>query len=263
MTPEETAAKYGRAIDNVSDSLEMARRSMAPRERTFQVTSDGFPEQLKVARVGVGPLKTDWGRFHLFSFQVDDRWQRYTVFFKGEVTRSFDLELAGAGGELLMRIDSGCETGQIFHDKTCECREQLHDAILRISEAPVGMVIHIPNQDGRGLGLPFKLATLRLIDEVGVDTIEASAMLDPDGSRDTRTYAGVVAILRFLNIDPAKMSLAILTNNPKKVPTLEENGYKVRYVPILIPPTELTRPHLEAKQKEMGHKLGFNEDGDK
>ena len=78
-----------------------------------------------------------------------------------------------------------------------------------------------------------------------------------------RTYAGVVAILRFLNIAPANTSMAILTNNPKKVPTLDENGYKVRYVPILIPPTELTRPHLEAKQKDMGHKLGFDEDGDK
>ena len=33
-----------------------------------------------------------------------------------------------------------------------------------------------------------------------------------------------------------------------------ENGYGIETVPVVIPPTDLTRRHLAAKQKELGHK---------
>src|ERR1039457_6186002 len=36
--------------------------------------------------------------------------------------------------------------------------------------------------------------------DLGVHTVDSFAMLDPDGRRDIRNYAGVIAILKFLDI---------------------------------------------------------------
>jgi orotidine-5'-phosphate decarboxylase len=122
-----------------------------------------------------------------------------------------------------------------------------------IREAGEGLIINIPRQDGRGLGLPFKLATLRIQWDLGVDTVTASALLDPDGSRDTRTYAGIVAILQFLNI-PKTSTLHLESNNPEKMKVFPENGYSLSDLrPVVIHPTKYTRHHLEAKEKELGH----------
>ncbi len=230
---------------------------MAPREKVFEISESGFKQHLRISRLGVGPLNTAIARLHLFAFHVADRWQKYSVLVKGTLSRSFDLILDDACDELLLRVDSGCETGQMFHERTCECRQQLDKCIEMISRVPVGMIINIPTQDGRGMGLPFKLATLRLQDDLGVDTVESSAMLEPDSSRDIRTYAGAIGILKFFNLESGRVKLAIASNNPHKLPIFAENGYVTRTEPIIIEPTEFTRRHLEAKQRELGHTLGL------
>jgi 3,4-dihydroxy 2-butanone 4-phosphate synthase/GTP cyclohydrolase II len=122
----------------------------------------------------------------------------------------------------------------------------------KIAERGEGMVIHIPRQDGRGMGLPFKLATLRLQAELKVDTVAASYLLDPDGSRDVRTYAGVIAIFKYLEI-PTTTNINLETNNPKKLEVFAENNYIVKADPLVIPATEDTLIHLRAKQEELGH----------
>lgn len=192
------------------DSIERAKRSLVPLEQKIAVSEVGRTFELTVTREGVGPLITPFGPFHLFSFSVGDRWKKYSVLVRGGLDEDFSPRFARPDS-LMMRIDSGCETGQLFLDLTCECREQLHEAMKRISDAGEGLIVHIPRQDGRGLGLPFKLATLRLQTEIKMSTTEASRTLEPQESRDTRTYAGVVAILKFLQIQP-HTTLKIQTN---------------------------------------------------
>jgi 3,4-dihydroxy 2-butanone 4-phosphate synthase/GTP cyclohydrolase II len=47
-----------------------------------------------------------------------------------------------------------------------------------------------------------------------------------------------------------------LTNNPKKVISVEGYGLKVvQTVPIIVPPNPHNRRYLETKQTKMGHKL--------
>jgi len=158
--------------------------------------------------------------------------------------------------KLVIRTDSGCETGQMFGDLTCECGEQLLLAMEAIRETGEGMIINIPRQDGRGMGLPFKLGTLWLQEALGVHTVESASMLAPRGVIDTRTYSGVVAILRFFGI-PESCEINLATNNPKKAEVFRENGYRLNdeFMPVIAEPTEYTRAHLDAKRKFLGHHL--------
>ncbi len=122
--------------------------------------------------------------------------------------------------------------------------------------------MNIPHQDGRGMGISFKLATLWLQDTLGVDTVESASILAPGGVIDVRTYAGVVGILRFFGI-PESSIINLASNNPKKAKVFEENGYKIGdFVPIVIEPTEHTQKHLKAKQDKLGHIKLVNNDNE-
>lgn len=232
--------------------LESAKKAMSPIVSRVTVAEDGKRCALNVTRTGVGPLLTKHGSFYEFAFTVTDEWSEYIAIVKAELDE--DLYPVFGSPELLMRIDSGCGTGQVFGDLTCDCAEQLDRALAAISERGEGMVVHVPRQDGRGLGLGFKLATLHLQTELSVDTVEASALLDPEGeTRDQRRYAGVIAILRFLGLGP-DAPIRLLSNNPAKLAIFHENGFAdSRLCAITVSPTEHTRRHLLAKQSYFGH----------
>jgi GTP cyclohydrolase II len=247
---DQIAQKYDKTKEEIERSVEAARRSLVPKTKRFTVVELGVQVKLAITREGVGPLNTIHGVFHHFRFHIDDKWDAYSVLVMAQLDAEFRPQFQNQ--YLRMRIDSGCETSQVFGDRTCECRQQLDLCLQKIAAIGEGMVVNIPQQDGRGFGLPFKLATLRVQADLGVDTIVASSLLDPDGSRDTRTYAGVIAILKFFDV-PTSMPLYLISNNPKKMSLFAENGYTAELEPALVPPTELTRHHLLAKQTELGH----------
>jgi orotidine-5'-phosphate decarboxylase len=246
------AARYGKSEAEIHSTVERARRSLVPRTKIFTVVEKGRTLSLSITREGVGPITSHFGDFHHFLFAADDTWQKYSVLVMATLDDGFNPVFKNPN-DLTMRIDSGCETGQLFGDRTCECRPQLHKCMEIIKSNGEGLIINIPRQDGRGLGLPFKLATLYLQTALGVHTLEASALLDPDTDRDTRTYKGVVAILRFFGI-PATTRLHLISNNPLKTSVFFENGYVTPdLVPAVISPTAWTSRHLAAKQQEFGH----------
>ena len=83
--------------------------------------------------------------------------------------------------------------------------------------------------------------------------MKASALLDPDGDRDVRTYSGVLGVMLALSV-PKTTKILLATNNPKKAEIFSENGYVApEFHPIVVPATDLTREHLKAKQEELGH----------
>lgn len=258
-TIEELAAERSFTAAQVEGFIELAKRSMVPlKERIF--VRDGLrDEYINVVRNGVGPLDTEHGWFEHFDFAVDDIWQKYSVLYYGPITADFFPSFAESDSPISLRIDSGCETGQMFGDRTCECRDQLHLAMARIATAGQGMIVNIPSQDGRGFRLPNKLATLRLQRDLGIDTVEAGGLIVPGGSMDIRTYAGVVAILRFLRI-ASDHPIVLLSNNSKKEAIFRDNGFSVVKDSLVVPPTERTRRHLQAKQDHLGH-VGLVEPG--
>lgn len=226
---------------------------MTPAASRVVVVERGDAMPLDIVRVGVGPLLTDHGPLYEFAFRISDLWADYTVIAKCAAL-DLDLQPVFDSSEVLLRVDSGCGTGQVFHERTCDCAEQLDLAVSLIAANGGGLIVHIPRQDGRGLGLGFKLATLALQAELGVDTVEASSLLDPEGiTRDARTYGGVVGILRFFGMS-SDAPIRLLSNNPRKLSVFGENGFtNVGLRKITIPPTDYTRKHLLAKQQHLGH----------
>ncbi len=239
----------------------LGRRLMKPETKTIRVISEGKTEDLTITRHGCGPLETPFGNVWMMRFSINDTWKEYNVILKND---NFDVKKIqpnfNSKEPLMLRTDSGCATGQLFLDKTCECREQLHQVLQEICKNPNGgMIIHIPNQDGRGKGLAFKLATLYLQKELGLDTIQAASMID--NPIDDRTYGGVVAILKFIGIKPEETRVNFATNNPHKIRAMVENGYQIIPHEVHIKETEATRRHLKAKGKYLHH-IGIGKERD-
>ncbi len=248
----EIAKDKGVSFEYANRVVTEVKTALTPLSKRVNIVEDGQQREITVTRTGLGVLNTDFGAFYQFDFTISDKWEKYSVLVKAELDAKFN-PIFKRKDSVLLRIDSGCETGQLFGDRTCECKEQLELAMEDVKNAKEGIIIHIPRQDARGLGLPFKLATLTLQDRLGVDTVVAAHMLATDGNIDTRTYGGIAAILKFFEIQNS-VAINLATNNPKKAEIFSENGFKVAtFVPIVIEPTELTRRHLVAKQEELGH----------
>ncbi|MFA6527213.1 MAG: hypothetical protein WCT20_02200, partial [Candidatus Babeliales bacterium] len=149
--------KYFLSQEKVANSLNLAHESMQPKMKPCEVTCGNNTVAYEITRQGVGLLETPYGEFYLFDFKVNDTWEHYFALVKAQLNSDFMPEFKNSKS-VTLRIDSGCLTGQLFNDRTCECKAQLELAMKDISEIGEGLVICIPTQDGRGMGLPFKLA---------------------------------------------------------------------------------------------------------
>lgn len=251
---QKISEKYKLKQHTVREVVNCANKSMRPESKAITVFDAGQEYTFLVTRKGVGPLNNGIGQMWQYDFTIDDAWQKYSVLVSAEIDFETFMPRFYNDKDIIVRTDSGCETGQVFGDKTCDCCEQLHMALREISQSQ-GMVINIPRQDGRGLGLPYKLATLLLQEQLGVDTIESTSLLTPDGVVDKRTYSGVIAIMKFFEID-SSARINFFTNNPHKREVFESNGYKiVKNTNIHIDPTEFTQRHFVAKKRHLGHEF--------
>jgi 3,4-dihydroxy 2-butanone 4-phosphate synthase/GTP cyclohydrolase II len=150
---------------------------------------------------------------------------------------------------VLIRVESECMTGHVFHSARCDCGEQLRGAMRLIQGAGKGALIYL-RQEGRGIGLHNKLRAYRLQDQ-GLDTVEAN--LELDLPVDRRDYGVGAQICRDLGL----RTLRVLTNNPKKVRRLEVYGLTiVEQIPLRIPPNEHNVHYLRTKKHKLGHLLG-------
>ena len=244
--------KYGIEHSRLIEILADAENSKKAVTKTIDLVSGSY----EVSKRGCGPLKTIYGNFYQMRFDVNDQWKTYYVIAKSSLDRKLMSVVFDKDKDVFLRIDSGCSTGQLFHDQTCECREQLDLSMSKMGERTQGLIIHIPPQDGRGKGIDFKLATLYLQNELKINTVDAFKLLEKNNRHtdlDSRTYDGAVAILKYLGVDNR---LIFCTNNPKKLEAIKKNGFRVKNESIAIPPTEDTAHHLIAKQKDLGHNYG-------
>jgi len=144
-----------------------------------------------------------------------------------------------------IRIHSECLTGDAMGSIKCDCQAQLNFALDYINEFG-GMVIYL-RQEGRNIGLLNKVNAYALQDK-GMNTVEANHQL---GFRaDERSYEIVEFILNKFNIK----KINLLTNNPKKVESLE--GIEiVNRLPIVVGQNAKNREYLKVKKEQMGHLL--------
>jgi 3,4-dihydroxy 2-butanone 4-phosphate synthase/GTP cyclohydrolase II len=184
-------------------------------------------------------LPTDHGEFQLIAYEND-------------VNNDLNLALVMGdpldGEPVLARVHSECLTGDVLGSRRCDCGEQLERALELIGEAGRGVLVY-SRQEGRGIGLLNKLRAYHLQDQ-GLDTVEANLHLGFPA--DARDYQVPVAILHELGIHQVRL----MTNNPRKVAALSEQGIEVtERVPLLIAPQEGNRRYLEIKRRKLGHLL--------
>lgn len=148
------------SVEDLTTFVDLIQRSMEPSMQRLGVVEEDVLRYYAVERRGIGVLNTEYGKFWQYSFSIDDQWEKYSVIVKAEIDQQTFAPIFKEKERLVLRTDSGCETGQLFGDLTCDCGEQLHLAMKTIAEVGEGMIINIPHQDGRGMGLTFKLATL-------------------------------------------------------------------------------------------------------
>lgn len=156
---------------------------------------------------------------------------------------------AAAGEVPVVRVHSGCVTGDIFHSLRCDCYQQLQAALKVVTTAPLGVIVYVPYHEGRGIGLFKKIQAYALQDQ-GRDTIEAN--IEVGAPVDSRDYELTARILR----DLAMPSIKLLSNNPAKEQSLKAHGIDVvERVPIVVPPNPHNKRYLDTKRHRMSHSL--------
>ena len=150
--------------------------------------------------------------------------------------------------DVVVRVHSECLTGDVFSSERCDCGDQLRAAIRIIDQEECGVIVYM-HQEGRGIGLTNKIRAYALQDQ-GRDTAEANLELGFDV--DLRDYGVAAEILRHLGIQ----RLSLLTNNPRKIVSLEGYGLSVsRRIPLQITPTGSNAGYLQTKRDKLGHLL--------
>lgn len=158
-------------------------------------------------------------------------------------------EGVGADELPLVRVHSGCVTGDIFHSLRCDCYQQLQSALNSITDAPLGVIVYVPYHEGRGIGLFKKIQAYALQDQ-GLDTVEANIEVGaPIDSRDYDLSARILA-------DLGMTEIKLLSNNPAKEQALKALGVRVaERVSIVVPSNPHNKRYLETKRRRMAHKI--------
>jgi len=190
-----------------------------------------------IARYAEAEMPSRFGPFRVVVYRERDSDKEHLAVIAGEVAGARDL---------LIRVHSECLTGEAFHSLRCDCRDQLDLALERIQTAGNGAVLYL-RQEGRGIGLGNKIRAYAKQDE-GLDTVDANLALGFED--DQRGYQVAADMLRDLGV----RSVALMTNNPRKVQGLERDGIEVtRREPHEVEAHEHNRDYIKTKQDRLGH----------
>lgn len=184
-------------------------------------------------------LPTRYGRFTIYGFRGRSPREEAVALVRGNVSGNVVP---------LVRVHSQCLTGDVLTSLRCDCRAQLELSLKKISRAPAGVLLYLP-QEGRGIGLLNKLRAYELQDG-GMDTVEANVSLG--FAADAREYDFPAKILKALGAT----KIRLLSNNPDKVQQLEAAGIKVVERVACQPRiSKVSRAYLQTKKSKMGHLL--------
>ena len=200
--------------------------------------------RFSVEDVAHADLPTRYGRFTIHGFRGAGPQDEAVALVRGKIRGPFKSKKSVP----LVRVHSQCLTGDVLTSQRCDCRAQLELSMKKISEAPSGILLYLP-QEGRGIGLMNKLRAYELQDQ-GMDTVEANESLG--FAADARDYDFPAHILKKLGAT----QIRLLSNNPEKVRQLEAAGIHVaQRVPCQPRISKISRAYLKTKKKKMGHLL--------
>lgn len=153
---------------------------------------------------------------------------------------------AGVDDDALVRLNSACLTGEVFGCDRCDCSWQLWESLRLMKEDGNGVLIYLPDHDGRGAGSHAKAMTYAEQDRHNVSTAEAFDRLGL--GRDSRSYEHAVAVLAYEGVRDVRL----LTNNPDKVACVTAAGISVTTRSLVCQDARVY-DYLVAKQAAFGH----------
>jgi len=197
-----------------------------------------------IEQISTVPFPTDFGDFELRLFEDKINGDHHVAVIKGEIKKDDNV---------LVRVHSQCLTGDIFGSLRCDCGPQLESSLKMIEEDGKGILVYL-RQEGRGIGLKNKIKAYQLQDQ-GYDTVEANHKLG--FKADLREYGIGAQILLDCNV----RKMRLLTNNPKKIISLEGFGLEiVDRVPIEFEANKVNNKYLSTKRDKLGHLIMENID---
>ncbi|MDG2341183.1 MAG: GTP cyclohydrolase II [Paracoccaceae bacterium] len=166
----------------------------------------------------------------------------------GEEHYSIEIGRPDRESPVLVRLHSACFTGDVLGSLKCDCGPQLRGALDQMGQEGAGVLLYL-NQEGRGIGLANKMRAYSLQDQ-GFDTVEANHRLGfEDDERDFKIGSN---ILKSMGIS----SVRLLTNNPRKVAMMEQNGIHVaKRVALKAGENRFNEDYLATKAAKSGHLL--------
>lgn len=185
-------------------------------------------------------IMTKYGEFNINGY-TDENGKEHLALYIGDISNNEPV---------LCRVHSECLTGDALGSAKCDCGQQYDEAMKRISENGLGVLLYM-RQEGRGIGLINKLKAYEL-QRQGMDTVEANIALGfPE---DMRKYDKAAEILRDLGISKIKL----MTNNPDKIHKLTDYGIEVtERIPIVVKHSHSADFYMHTKQEKMGHLLNL------
>jgi len=190
-----------------------------------------------IKRVVETQLPTEYGTFKLILYKSTTDGNFHLVLLMGEITKDTPI---------LVRVHSGCLTGDVFGSLRCDCGWQLKKSMQMIKGESRGVILYM-SQEGRGIGLENKILAYGLQDK-GLDTVQANEALGFPA--DLREYGIGAQIL----VDLGITQIRLLTNNPRKIVGLEGYGlHVVERIPIEAPRHSANKDYLKTKKEKLGH----------
>jgi GTP cyclohydrolase II len=197
--------------------------------------------ELTVTQMTCARIPIAAGEFRLCLYMNNQNDKEHLALVMGDVAGQRDV---------LVRVHSECFTGDVLGSLRCDCGQQLQQALQLIAEEGQGVLVYL-RQEGRGIGLPDKLRAYNLQD-MGYDTVDANLLLGHQA--DERDYTVAALILQDLGV----RSVRLLTNNPKKIESLQKLGIAVtNRVPLQPQVTTENAAYLMTKAQRMDHFLNL------
>jgi GTP cyclohydrolase II len=193
--------------------------------------------QHPIAAARLPIVASERGRLHIF--RPEDGAEAHYAIEIGKPSRDKPV---------LARLHSACFTGDVLGSLKCDCGPQLHAALMQMGGAGEGVLLYL-TQAGRGIGLANKMRAYSLQDQ-GFDTVEANHRLGlEDDERDFRFGASILKKMGF-------SSVRLLTNNPRKIAMMENEGIKVtERVELKVGENRFNAAYLATKAAKSGHLL--------
>lgn len=192
---------------------------------------------MTIRYVETSKLPTPWAVFDMHGFEDVDNDKEHVVLTLGNVSD---------GEPVLARVHSECLTGDALFSLRCDCGSQLQAGLQKIAETGRGALLYL-RQEGRGIGLLNKIKAYKLQD-AGADTVEANEQLG--FGADMRDYSICQPMLEHLGIQQVRL----MTNNPRKVKALTEQGLNVvERIALQTGQNPHNAHYLATKAGKLGH----------